>query len=31
MQGAVNVRGKCVGLIVSGGNVVIAQFASYLA
>ncbi|MEY4268603.1 MAG: threonine dehydratase [Pseudomonadota bacterium] len=31
MQGAVNVRGKRVGMIVSGGNVDIAQLASYLA
>jgi threonine dehydratase len=31
MQGAVNVRGKRVGVIVSGGNVDIAQLASYLA
>ena len=31
MQGAVDVRGKRVGVIISGGNVDIAQFASYLA
>lgn len=31
MQGAVDVRGKRVGVIVSGGNVDIAQLASYLA
>ena len=31
MQGAVDVRGKRVGVIISGGNVDIAQLASYLA
>ncbi|MFM8622913.1 MAG: threo-3-hydroxy-L-aspartate ammonia-lyase [Betaproteobacteria bacterium] len=31
MQGAVEVRGKRVGVIISGGNVDIAQLAGYLA
>jgi threo-3-hydroxy-L-aspartate ammonia-lyase len=31
MQGAVNVNGQRVGVIISGGNVDIAQFAKYLA
>lgn len=31
MQGAVEVRGKRVGILISGGNVDIAQFAGYLA
>jgi threonine dehydratase len=31
MQGAVDVRGKRVGVIISGGNIDIAQFAQYLA
>jgi len=31
MQGAVDVRGKRVGIIISGGNVDIAQLANYLA
>jgi threo-3-hydroxy-L-aspartate ammonia-lyase len=31
MQGAVNVKGQRVGIIVSGGNIDIAQFAKYLA
>lgn len=31
MQGAVEVRGKRVGVLISGGNVDIAQFAGYLA
>jgi threo-3-hydroxy-L-aspartate ammonia-lyase len=31
MQGAVNVKGQRVGIIVSGGNVDIAQLAHYLA
>jgi threonine dehydratase len=31
MQGTVDVRGKRVGVIISGGNVDIAQFAKYLA
>ena len=31
MQGALDLRGKRVGVIVSGGNVDIAQLAQYLA
>jgi threo-3-hydroxy-L-aspartate ammonia-lyase len=31
MQGVVNVKGQRVGIIVSGGNIDIAQFAKYLA
>jgi len=31
MQGAVDVRGKRVGIVISGGNVDIAQLARYLA
>ena len=31
MQGAVDVRGKRVGVIISGGNIDIAQFAQHLA
>lgn len=31
MQGAVDVRGKRVGVILSGGNIDIAQFAQFLA
>jgi threo-3-hydroxy-L-aspartate ammonia-lyase len=31
MQGVVNVKGQRVGVIISGGNVDIAQFAKYLA
>ena len=31
MQGVVDVRGKRVGVLVSGGNIDIAQFAKYLA
>jgi threonine dehydratase len=31
LQGAVDLRGKRVGVIISGGNVDIAQFAGYLA
>ncbi|MFM7331621.1 MAG: threo-3-hydroxy-L-aspartate ammonia-lyase [Brachymonas sp.] len=31
MQGAVDVKGQRVGIIISGGNVDIAQFAKYLA
>jgi threo-3-hydroxy-L-aspartate ammonia-lyase len=31
MQGAVDVKGQRVGVIISGGNVDIAQFAKYLA
>jgi protein tyrosine phosphatase len=31
MQGAVDVRGKRVGVVISGGNIDIAQFAQYLA
>jgi threo-3-hydroxy-L-aspartate ammonia-lyase len=31
MQGAVNIKGQRVGIIISGGNVDMAQFASYLA
>jgi threo-3-hydroxy-L-aspartate ammonia-lyase len=31
MQGAVNVKGQRVGIIVSGGNIDIAQYAKYLA
>ncbi len=31
MQGVVNVKGQRVGIIISGGNVDIAQFAQYLA
>jgi threo-3-hydroxy-L-aspartate ammonia-lyase len=31
MQGVVNVKGQRVGVIISGGNVDIAQFAQYLA
>jgi threo-3-hydroxy-L-aspartate ammonia-lyase len=31
MQGAVNVKGQRVGVIISGGNIDIAQFAQFLA
>jgi len=31
MQGVVDVRGKRVGVLISGGNIDIAQFAKYLA
>ncbi len=31
MQGAVNIKGQRVGVIISGGNIDIAQFAKYLA
>jgi threo-3-hydroxy-L-aspartate ammonia-lyase len=31
MQGAVDVKGQRVGIIISGGNIDIAQFAQYLA
>ena len=31
MQGVVDVRDKRVGVLISGGNIDIAQFAKYLA